>query len=387
MVSCGNINDFIRIPKVMTKSSLSKIPIASPSLIGNEKKYVVDCLESNWISSNGVYIEKFEYSFASYIGARHSIACCNGTTALHLALLALGIGFGDEVIVPTLTYVATANAVAYTGAEVVLADCDPLTWNINPDSLESLITRKTKAIIPVPLFGHPCDLEPIFALGEKYGLYVVEDSAEALGAKYKGNFCGSLADISTFSFYGNKTITTGEGGMVVTNDDALAARIRLYKGQGMDPAKRYWFPVIGYNYRMTNIAAAIGLAQLENIDLFLNKRRKIAAWYTECLSEIPGIVLPTVKEYAEHSWWMYSVLVEDGCRRSRDEMIEALAAHGIETRPFFYPMHTMPVYARRNTGNLYVSESVASKGMNLPTYYDLSREDVEFIARVLKDNV
>lgn len=370
----------------MTKSSRSKIPVASPSLIGNEQKYVIDCLESNWISSNGNYIEKFERSFAEFLGAKHSIACCNGTTALHLALLALGIGSGDEVIVPTLTYVATANAVAYTGAEVVLADCEPLTWNIDPDVLEPLITPKTKAIIPVPLFGHPCDLDPILALAKKYGLYVVEDSAEALGAKYKGNFCGSLADISTFSFYGNKTITTGEGGMVVTNDDDLAARIRLYKGQGMDPGKRYWFPVIGYNYRMTNIAAAIGLAQLENVHLFLNKRRKIAAWYTELLSEMPDIILPTVQEYAEHSWWMYSVLVEDGCGRSRDEVMEALATYGIETRPFFYPMHTMPVYAHRTTGNLLVSESVSAKGINLPTYYDLSQQDVEFIATVLKNN-
>jgi len=269
-------------------SDIMRIPVSQPALIGREKEYVLDCLESNWISSNGKYIGLFEEKFADYLGVKHAIACCNGTAALHVALLALGIGSGDEVIVPTFTYVATANAVVYTGATPVLADCEADTWNIDPAGLEALITPKTRAIIPVPLYGHPCDMDPIMELAKKHGLHVIEDAAEALGARYKGRLCGSMVEISTFSFYGNKTITTGEGGMIVTDNDELADRIRLLKGQGMDPNRRYWFPIVGHNYRMTNIQAAIGLAQLENIDLFLGKRGQIAGWYRDALSGIKG---------------------------------------------------------------------------------------------------
>lgn len=366
------------------QSHIRNIPVASPALIGNEKKYVNDCLDSNWISSNGSYINRFEEAFAQYIGVRHAVACCNGTTALHLALLALGVGPGDEVIVPTLTYVATANAVHYTGASVVLADCETGTWNIDSAKLEPLISPRTKAIIVVPLYGHPCDMDPISELAKKNGLFVVEDAAEALGSKYKGRMCGSMANISTFSFYGNKTITTGEGGMVVTNDAALAAKARLFMGQGMDPQRRYWFPVIGYNYRMTNIEAAIGLAQLENIDEFLSKRRSIAYFYNKKLAGITGITLPIEANYASHSYWMYSILIEENYGRSRDEAMVMLAESGIETRPFFYPMHVMPIYGAENDASLSTASQIASKGMSLPTFYALSKDEIEFIAAVLK---
>jgi len=365
-------------------ASYRRIPVAAPALIGNEKKYVNDCLDSNWISSNGSYINRFEEAFAQYIGVRYAIACCNGTAALHLALLALGVGPGDEVIVPTLTYVATANAVVYTGAAVVLADCEAGTWNMDSAKLELLISPRTKAIVAVPLYGHPCDMDPILALAWKHGLFVVEDAAEALGGRYNGKLCGSMADISTFSFYGNKTITTGEGGMVVTNDAALAAKARLFMGQGMDPQRRYWFPVIGYNYRMTNIEAAIGLAQLENIDGFLLKRRSIAALYNNNLAGIAGITLPIEADYADHSYWMYSILVEENYGRSRDETMAMLAESGIETRPFFYPMHDMPVYGTENDARLSTASQIASKGINLPTFYSLSKDEIEFIAAVLK---
>jgi len=361
-----------------------KIPVSQPALIGNAKDYVLDCLDSNWISSNGKYIALFEQKFAEYLGVKHALCCCNGTVALHLALLALGVEPGDEVIVPTLTYVATANAVAYTGATPVLADCEPDTWNIDPLILEALITPKTKAIIPVPLYGHPCDMDSILEIAHRHNLYVIEDAAEALGAKYKGRLCGSIADISTFSFYGNKTITTGEGGMVVTNDDDLAARVRLFKGQGMDPDRRYWFPQIGYNYRMTNIEAAIGLAQMENIDLFLSKRRDIAMWYTKQLSKLSGISVPEEKEYAEHSWWMYSILIGDDFGMSRDELIATLSQHGVETRPFFYPMHVMPVYYNSKCLSLETAEKVSIKGLNLPTHFSLSLSEVETVCTLLK---
>jgi perosamine synthetase len=362
---------------------IRKIPVSKPALIGREKEYVMDCLDSTWISSNGKYIELFEKRFAEYLGVRHALSCCNGTVALHLALLALGIGPGDEVIVPTLTYVATANAVKYSGAQPVLADAEPGTWNIDAEKIEALITEKTKAIIPVPLYGHPCDMDKISELAQKHGLYVVEDAAEALGAQCKGRLCGSLADISTFSFYGNKTLTTGEGGMVVTDDDELAARVRLLKGQGMDLQRRYWFPVVGYNYRMTNIEAAIGLAQLENINKFLEKRRLIAQWYNGKLKDIPGITLPIEKDYAHHSYWMYTILIEDEFGKNRDDVIEMLQENGVETRPVFYPMHIMPVY-REDSGRLEYAEEAASRGINLPTFYDLKEDDVKFIVSLIR---
>lgn len=368
----------------MKTTNTRSIPVSKPALVGREKEYVLDCLDSNWISSNGKYIELFEKRFAEYIGAKHALSCCNGTVALHLALLALGIGPGDEVIVPTLTYVATANTVKYTGATPVFADSESDTWNIDPEKIDELVTDRTKAIIPVPLYGHPCDMDAIIGIANKHNLYVVEDAAEALGSEYKGRKCGSIGDISTFSFYGNKTITTGEGGMVVTNDDAVAKKVRLLKGQGMDPDKRYWFPVLGYNYRMTNIEAAIGLAQLENVDSFVSKRMEIARWYHENLKDIPGITLPVEKDYAVHSFWMYSILIEEKYGMGRDAVINFLATNGVETRPFFYPMHVMPIYEDKQSTHLKTATSIAATGINLPMYYDLKFDDVKFIARCLR---
>ena len=363
-------------------SSRPFIPVSKPALIGREREYVLDCLDSTWISSSGKYIERFERKFADYLGVKHALSCCNGTVALHLALLALGIGPGDEVIVPTLTYVATANAVVYTGARPVLADAEGDTWNLDPAKIEALITSRTKAIIPVPLYGHPCDMDAIIAIARRYGLAVIEDAAEALGSKYRGRMCGAIADISTFSFYGNKTITTGEGGMVVTNDDGLAVRIRQLKGQGMDSERRYWFPIVGYNYRMTNVAAAIGLAQLENAAIFVEKRRMISSWYQDFLRRIPALILPTEKEYAFHSYWMYTVLIEAHGFASRDSVAAFLHEQGIETRPVFYPMHIMPVY--KDAGrSLACSEKIAAVGLNLPTFYDLTEDDVSYIAAQL----
>ena len=367
----------------MKAEKATYIPVSSPALIGREKEYVLDCMESSWISSSGKNIGQFEKAFAGFLGARHAVAVSNGTVALHLALLALGVGPGDEVIVPTLTYVATANAVRYTGATPVLAESEPGTGNIDPSGIEMLVTAKTKAIIPVPLYGHPCDMDSIIEVAEKHGLKVIEDAAEALGARYKGRLCGGLADISTFSFYGNKTITTGEGGMVVTNDGALAEKVRLLKGQGMDSSKRYWFPVVGYNYRMTNVQAAIGLAQLERIDEHVGRRKEIAQWYNSALSGIKGITLPVVKSYAEHSYWMYTVLVDKEYGMTRDEVMAYLSNNSVETRPAFYPMHVMPVYSE-DGGRFRAAEDFASRGINLPTFYSLTQSDVDRVAGLIR---
>ena len=368
----------------MMKNDKFYIPISKPSLIGKEKDYVLDCLDSTWISSNGRYIGLFEIFFSEYIGVRHAISCSNGTVALHLALLALGIGPGDEVIVPTLTFVATANAVRYTGAIPVFIGSESDTWNLRPDMIESLITSRTKAIIPVPLYGHPCDMDPIIDIARKNNLFVIEDAAQALGSEYKNKKCGGIADISTFSFYGNKIITTGEGGMVVTDNDEWAEKVRRLKGQGMNPLKRYWFDIMGYNYRMTNIQAAIGLAQMENIDELISKRRQIAQWYTNLLKNICGITFPVEKEYAMHSYWLYSILIENNFGKSRDELATFLAENNIETRPFFYPMHILPEYENRSLKHLKNTEIIARKGINLPTYYDLRFDDVKTISKFIR---
>jgi perosamine synthetase len=298
--------------------------------------------------------------------------------------MALGIGSGDEVIVPALTYVATANAVTYTGATPVLADSETNTWNIDPKSVEAQITPKTKAIIAVHLYGHPADMDALAAIAGKHGLRLIEDSAESLGSEYKGKKCGALSDVSTFSFYGNKTVTTGEGGMVATNDERLARRVALLKGQGMDPARRYWFVEVGYNYRMTNVAAAMGLAQMERIGEFVEKRRIVARWYAERLSGVRGIKLQTEESWARSACWLYSVLIEDGFGMTRDALMEALEKNGVETRPFFYPMHVMPVYVGKNRVRLPNAERISTSGINLPTFSGITEAEVDRVAGLVK---
>lgn len=362
------------------------IPVAAPSLVGNEKKYVLDCLESSWISSNGQYIERFETAFAQFCGVKHALSCSNGTVALHLALLALGIGPGDEVIVPTLTYVATANAVLYCGATPVFIDSEPETWNLNPALLEACITPRTKAIIVVHLYGHPVDMDVVMEMAGRHGLFVVEDAAEAHGAEYKGRRVGSIGHIATFSFYGNKIITTGEGGMVVTQDDELAAKVRQLKGQGMDPERRYWFPMVGYNYRMTNIEAAIGLAQLEKIDWHIAQRRRIMQQYLDELKHVSGILFQPEKPWAKNVFWMVSIVLAPDI--SRDNLMVSLANAGIETRPFFYPLHTLPMHCEASRNKSFpVAEQIAARGMNLPSSASLSHSEVEFICKTIAKHV
>ena len=360
-----------------------KIHVAVPSLSGNEKKYVNECLDSTWISSAGEFISRFETSFAEFCGVQHAVAINNGTTAIHLALVALGIKEGDEVIIPTLTYIATANAVRYCNAVPVLVDSEPGTMNIDPKAIEAKITARTRAIIVVHLYGHPVDMGPVKQLADKHGLKIIEDAAEAHGAEYNGTRVGGIGDCATFSFFGNKIVTTGEGGMVTTNDPELNAKLRLYRGQGMDPQRRYWFPVVGYNYRMTNVAAAIGLAQMERVDEALASRQRVAAWYQEALAPYADRVeRPFVAPYAKHVFWMYTVLLVGLTADQRDQIMRAMEAEGIETRPVFYPMHVLPPYEEEMPA-YPVADDQAARGVNLPTHAGLSKDDVQRVVSAL----
>jgi perosamine synthetase len=363
-----------------------RISVAAPVLDGREAEYVNECLSTSWISSVGRFIAEFEKSFAEFCGVKHAVATNNGTTALHLALVALGLQPGDEVIVPTLTYIASANAVRYCNARPVFVDNDVDTFNVDPERIASLITPRTKGIMPVHLYGHPVDMDPIFELAERHKLFVVEDAAEGLGALYRGRRIGGLGGgCATFSFFGNKIITTGEGGMVTTNDDEVAARLRLYRGQGVDPERRYWFPVIGYNYRMTNVAAAIGLAQLERINTHLQKRKAIATGYDQRLAHMSDrIALPKTKPWAEHAYWMYTIRLRDEVAKERDRVMEDLDDLGIETRPVFYPMHIMPPYQDATQGPFPRAEMCGSRGINLPTHGRLTEQDLDRIADALE---
>lgn len=355
------------------------IPVYKPYMRGNEASYVKSCLETGWISSKGEFVTQFEARFADYINAKHATSVCNGTVALHLALLAIGVKSGDEVIVPTLTYIASVNALAYVGAKPVFVDSDPDTWNIDVSQIKSKITARTKAILVVHLYGAVCDMNPIRKLSQEHGLLLIEDVAEAFGSLYHGQFAGTFGDISTFSFFGNKTITTGEGGMVVARDEKNIIRASKIKSQSVSTNREYWHDEIGYNYRMTNICAAIGLAQLENADYIIATKRKIASWYMECLSSLP---LKFQKELPDtiHTYWMVSVIAEDN--KIRDVIRKTLMQNGIETRPLFPPVHTMPVF--KSCENFIVAEDLSSRGINLPSYPELSRSDVEYICEKIR---
>lgn len=362
---------------------MNRISVAYPNLAGNERKYVLDCLDTNWISSIGKYIGAFEKAFAKFCGVKHAIATNNGTTALHLSLVALDLKPGDEVIIPTVTYIATANAVRYCGATPILVDVCADTMNIDPKAIERNITLKTRGIIPVHLYGHPAEMEPINELARKHGLWIVEDAAEAHGAEVFGRKVGGLGTCATFSFFGNKIITTGEGGMVTTNDDNLAAKLRLFRGQGMDLKRRYWFPVIGYNYRMTNIQAAIGLAQMETIGNALSDREILANWYNDALADLQDkIILPKQQPWAKQVYWMYNIFLKDGGEQKRDTVMRYLDEMGIETRPVFYPMHVLPPYQEDTV--FPVADLWAQRGINLPTHQNLTQADVQRIANSLK---
>jgi perosamine synthetase len=357
------------------------IPVAAPVLGEKELEYVADCVRSGWVSSLGEYVRRFEREFAAYCGVRYGVATHNGTVALHLVLAALGIGPGDEVIVPTLTFVATGNAVAYTGATPIFVDSEPVTWNIDAALAARAITPRTRAIIAVHLYGHPADMDPLRALADEHGLTLIEDAAEAHGARYKGRRTGSLGDVAVFSFYGNKIITTGEGGMVVTDDAALAERCYFLENQAKSKENPYWHAEIGYNYRMTNVQAALGVAQLERIEEFIAARLRTVTHYDMRLAEVSRITRPPCAEWADNVYWMYTILIEDGFGLDRDTLMARLRQRGIETRPVFYPLHCLPMYQRGQ--KLPVAEEIARKGLNLPSGSALTPEQVDAVCDAL----
>ena len=355
------------------------IPVYKPSLDGREKEYVNQCLDSTWISSKGTFIDRFERAFADFVGAQYATTVCNGTIALHLALEAIGISPGDEVIVPTLTYIAPVNMILQVGAKPVFADSLDDSWQIDPEDVKRKITPKTKAVLVVHLYGHCCDMDAISAICRDHDLRLVEDCAEAFGSRYKGRHAGMFGDVATFSFYGNKTITTGEGGMVVAQDAAIMEKAFHLKTQGVSPVRQYWHDVRAYNYRMTNICAAIGLAQLERASEILAQKRQIASWYRTGLAGLP---LSTHDETAgtAHSFWMCSIALHRG--EARDALMESLKRSEIETRPVFYPAHTLPHCATDES--LPVAESLSKRGINLPSYPGLEVKDVDCVVQSIR---
>jgi len=365
-----------------------RVPIAVPSLCGKELEYIMDCVTSSWISSKGKYVAAFEEKFSEYLGAKYGVAVSNGTVALHLALATLGIGPQDEVIIPTFTMIAAANAVRYMGAKIVLADSELRTWNIDPNKIEKKITGRTKAIMVVHLYGHPANMDLIIKIARDHNLYVIEDAAEAHGAEYKGRKVGAIGDIGCFSFYANKIITTGEGGMLVTNDEELAERARRLRDQAYDMNRRKWLihTGIGYNYRMTNMQAAIGLAQLERIEIFIKTHRENAKLYNSLLKDIPGITLPPEEPWAKNVYWMYTILIDkDYFGISRDDLMRELEKYGVDTRAVFYPIHLQPPYREMFKGERYpIAEYLSERGVNLPSGNTLTKEQVEYVANAIK---
>lgn len=360
------------------------IPVSAPSITSVEVDTVCDAVRSGWVSSKGAYIERFEREFATVCNAPYATSAANGTVALHLALLALGIGEGDEVLLPTFTFVGTASPILYLKAKPVFVDVDPRHWCIDPERIERYITKRTKAIIVVHLYGHPADMDPIREIASRHGLYVIEDAAEAHGADYRGKPVGGLSDISIFSFYGNKIITTGEGGALVSQQHDLIERANFFKNHGMDPVQRYWHPELGYNYRMTNLQAALGVAQLTRMRELLGKKRHIAEKYKSLLAQAP-ITFQDEMAWARSSNWMVSVVPDRVSNRElRDTLICRLLERGIETRPLFYPIHHFPTYQSfANDGDFPVSNELCYRGINLPSGADLSDREIEMVAHEL----
>jgi len=365
-----------------------KINIAKPSFLGNEKKYLVDTIDSGWISSIGPYIEKFEVEFARYHGVKHAVATHNGTIALHLALVAAGITSGDEVVVPDFTFVATANSVRYCNARPILADVERDDWNLSPEAVAANITSKTKAIIPVHLYGNPARMNELRAIAKQYDLIIIEDCAEALGAIYQGERVGTMGDIGCFSFFGNKIITTGEGGMCITNNDVLAERMRILRDHGMNRSKKYWYDLLGFNYRMTNMQAAVGLAQLEQIDGLLKTRDDIYRTYENAFSSCKKIVLQE-NHHQQSVNWIFTLRMQGVSEEQRDAVMADLKAQNIDSRPVFYPIHQMDFY---QNGDFFRSipensKLISREGISLPTFIGLDHGDINFIAETLIESL
>jgi len=364
-----------------------KIPVCAPKIGEKDIDLVARCVRSTWVSGTSDYVTEFEDAFARFCGCKYGIATNSGTTALHVVLAALGIGKNDEVIIPTFTMIATANAVTYTGARPVLVDSEPDTWNIDVESIEKVITPRTKAIMPIHTYGHPADMDPLLDLAEEHDLFVIEDAAEAHGAEYKGRRTGSLGDAGCFSFYANKIITTGEGGMIVTHDEELAERAKWLRAHAFGKhGKHFFHEALGFGYRMSGLQAALGLAQLERIDDFVSSRRQNAKLYNSLLSELGDkISLPPEAPWAKNVYWMYSVLLKHKFGMSRQDFMNNLASMEIETRTFFYPIHLQPVYSKQFRKHRFpVADDISQRGVNLPSGTGLNAEEVSYVCKCMK---
>jgi len=363
------------------------IPVNEPLIGEKEFAYINECLKTGWISSAGKFIEEFEKEFSAYIDMKYGIAVNNGTNALILALRALDLPPGSEVIVSTFTIISCALACIYNNLKPVLVDCEPDTWNMNVNQIEERITIKTRAIMIVHIYGHPVDMDPVIETAKKHNLYVVEDAAEAIGAEYKGRKCGGFGEVSCFSFYANKTITTGEGGMVLTNDDKLAEKLRRLKNLSFVPQRRFYHEELGYNFRMTNIQAAIGLAQLEKIEEHINRKRRIGRLYTELLKDIPYLQLPIEKKWAKNIYWMYGIVLDEKRGMNAEEFGKRLLKKGVQTRPFFLGMHQQPVFHKMGLfvdESYSVTERIAKQGRYLPSGLTLREEEIRETVKAIE---
>jgi len=365
------------------------IPVNEPLLDGNEKKYLLECIDTGWISSEGPFVERFEQAFARRVGRRHAVAAANGTAALDIAVEALAIGPGDEVILPTFTIISCIHQIVRAGATPVLVDSDPLSWNMDVEQVAAKITPRTKAIMAVHIYGLPVDMDPLLALAERHGLKLIEDASQMLGQTYKDRPCGSFGDISTFSFYPNKHITTGEGGMMATDDEELAERARSLRNLCFQPGKRFVHEHLGWNYRMTNLQAALGLAQLERLDEFVARKRFVGRRYRELLKDVPGLQLPlTETEFAENIYWVFGLVLDRTLAIDAASAMKRLSLNGVATRPFFWPMHRQPVLLNKGwfeQENYPVAENLAEQGFYLPSGLALSEGQMEQVAdRVIR---
>jgi perosamine synthetase len=379
------INQFIAQSEPQLPAEKECIKVCEPTLDKDELNYVTDCIKQGWISSMGNYVALFEQRFAEFVGVKHAVSVTNGTHALELALAALGVGPGDEVIVPTFTMIACSNAVRYLGATPVFVDARPDTWNIDETQVEAAITKKTKAIMVVHIYGHPVEMDTIMAIAEKHGIAVIEDAAEAHGALYKGRKIGSIGDIGCFSLYANKVITTGEGGLVVTNNDDIHHLLYKLHNHAFADTIHFWHEYLGYNFRMTNLQAAVGCGQMEKIQKLIDSRRRNAKLYMELLKDVPNIQFPVELPDMSNTYWMFGIVLNEKSVVTRDQMRQLLAEEGIETRTFFIPLHLQPIYYRPEyQGKFPVSERLSQFGFYLPSASHLSSEKIEFICSRIK---
>jgi perosamine synthetase len=365
------------------------IPVNEPLLDGNEKKYLAECIDSGWISSEGPFVQRFEEGFAARVGRKHAVAVANGSLALDAAVVALGLGPGDEVILPSFTIISCAAAIVRAGAVPVVVDADPLSWNMRADEVAARITPRTRALMVVHLYGLPCDMAPLLALAHKHGLKIIEDAAEMHGQAWRGRPCGSFGDISTFSFYPNKHITTGEGGMLVMDDDALAEKCRGLRNLCFAPPRRFVHEELGWNMRMSNLQAALGVAQLERLDEFVQRKRAMGARYTAQLAGVEGVQLPLAHTAdAENIYWVYGLVLDDEVPFDAFEAMKRLAAAGVGCRPFFWPMHEQPVLRRMGLFDglqLPVSERLARRGFYIPSGMAISTDQIDTVAAAVRD--